>query len=143
MRVISMGAGVQTTALLIKYWERYDHVIFADTGDEMPETYAYISKYIKPFCKEKQIQFLTVRSKSGLTLWEDSMQKRSYPLRMTRQCTKDHKISPIRKKLRETRSDQKESRNNGYWIFHRRKHTNERQPQIPSPIHQKRISANR
>lgn len=37
MNVLSMGAGVQTTACLLRY--KYDHVIFADTGDERPETY--------------------------------------------------------------------------------------------------------
>ena len=50
-----MGAGVQTTALLLKYWERYDHVyaIFADTGDEMPETYAIYIKIHQAILQRK------------------------------------------------------------------------------------------
>ena len=57
--VLSMGAGVQTTALLIKFGTKYDHVIFADTGDENPETYYYIKHYLKPFCQENNIDWIT------------------------------------------------------------------------------------
>ena len=67
-RVISMGGGVQTTAILIRYWENYDYVVFADLGDEMPETYYYINHYLKPFAEEKGLKWIDCRHKSGLTL---------------------------------------------------------------------------
>ncbi|MGI0079676.1 MAG: phosphoadenosine phosphosulfate reductase family protein, partial [Nitrososphaerales archaeon] len=55
---LSFGAGVQTTALLLT--DEFDEIIFADTGAEMPETYDYIEKYVKPYCKEKDLKFTTV-----------------------------------------------------------------------------------
>ena len=63
VRILSMGAGVQTTACLLRFPERYDHIVFADTGDEEPETYEYIEKYLKPFCGEKQLDWVTVKNK--------------------------------------------------------------------------------
>ena len=100
LSIIAMGGGVNTTALLIKYWERYDHVIFADTGDEMPETYAYIEKYLKPFCKEKGLNWITAKHKSGLNLRTYMMNKNSAPNRHKRECTKEFKIMPIRYEVR-------------------------------------------
>ena len=98
-KVISMGAGVQTTAILIKYWKDFDLVLFADTGDEMPETYTYIEKYLKPFCKEKGLEWKTV-VKGEETLYDMQFRKKIIPMRMRRQCTQDFKILPINKELR-------------------------------------------
>lgn len=46
MRVLSLGGGTQSCALALMSargdLERVDHVIFADTQGELPETYAYI-----------------------------------------------------------------------------------------------------
>jgi len=44
MNILSMGGGVQTTAMLIKYWETVDKIIFADTGAEFKATYDYIEE---------------------------------------------------------------------------------------------------
>ncbi len=96
-----MGAGVNTAAMLIKYWKEYDCVIFSDTGDEFPETYEYIEKYLKPFCKEKELKWITVKHKSGDTLREYSIKNHTVPLRMTRTCTRLFKVYPIRKALRQ------------------------------------------
>lgn len=44
--VVSYGAGVDSTAMLIAMWRRGirpDLILFADTGAEKPETYAYLS----------------------------------------------------------------------------------------------------
>jgi hypothetical protein len=43
--VVSYGAGVDSTAMLVAMWQRGirpDLILFADTGGEKPETYAYL-----------------------------------------------------------------------------------------------------
>lgn len=43
--VVSYGAGVDSTAMLVAMWRRGirpDLILFADTGAELPETYAYL-----------------------------------------------------------------------------------------------------
>ena len=47
MRFLSFGGGVQTTSVLLM--DQYDEIIFADTGNEMPETYDYMKRYIAPY----------------------------------------------------------------------------------------------
>ncbi len=76
MKVLSMGAGVQTTAMLFAFWkeEKWDLVIFADTGDENIETYEYLENYIKPFCRVHKIKFVTVKDKE--TLMEYCLRKK-------------------------------------------------------------------
>ena len=68
MKTLSMGAGVQTTALLFEFWqeEKWDYVVFADTGSERASTYKYLEDYIKPFCKIHGIKFVTVKSDEPL-----------------------------------------------------------------------------
>ena len=101
MRVLSMGAGVQTTACLIRYSSYYDAVIFADTGNEYPETYAYIEKYLKPFCADHQIKWFTVTNGRSKSLYDDCFKKKQVPYLLSRQCTREFKIIPINRKLRE------------------------------------------
>jgi hypothetical protein len=99
---LSMGAGVQTTAILIKYWERYKNgvIIFADTGDEDQQTYWYIEHYLKPFCKEKGLKWATVVHKHKFSLMEWCMKRRIIPIKSRRWCTQDFKIKPINRLLR-------------------------------------------
>jgi len=99
---LSMGAGVQTTAILIKYWKRYvdGYIIFADTGDENAETYWYIEKYLKPFCKEKGLKWITVKHKHGFSLMQWCIKRKILPIRTRRWCTQDFKIKPINRFLR-------------------------------------------
>ena len=93
-----MGAGVQTTALLLEFWQDYDLVIMADTGDEKKETYWYVEKYLKPFCKEKGLEWVTVRAKK--TLMEHCLDRKIIPIRARRWCTQDFKVKPILKEIR-------------------------------------------
>jgi len=97
-----MGAGVQTTAMLIKYTERYKNgwLMFADTGDEKPETYWYLDKYIKPYCKENGLRFETLHNSYGMSLMEYSNSRKTLPQRHRRWCTGDFKIKPINRFLR-------------------------------------------
>lgn len=68
VRCLSMGAGVQTTAQLLRDPQRYKNgfIIFADTGDEKAETYWYVEKYLKPFCKENGLRWVTVKHGHGV-----------------------------------------------------------------------------
>jgi len=100
---MSMGAGVQTTACLLKYHERYKDgwVIFSDTGDEKPETYWYIKEYIKPFCEDMKLRFVTVGHRKGISLSEYCFDKKTLPLKRHRWYTRQFKVRPINKWLRE------------------------------------------
>lgn len=99
-RILSFGAGVQTTALLLKFPKRYDYVVFADTGDEKRETYSYLENYIKPFCEVNKINFVTVKNAKYDSLMDYCLQKKIVPTRSFRWCTQRFKISPIRKFVR-------------------------------------------
>ena len=105
MHALSMGAGVQTTALLLLYGKRYDACIFADTGDEHKETYGYIKRYIKRYCEKIQLPFYTVKNPAYDSLLEYCKDKKWVPnvarLRTGRLCTHDFKIRPINRKLKE------------------------------------------
>ena len=93
-----MGAGVQTTAMLLEFYEDYDLVIMADTGDEKKETYWYVEKYLKPFCESKGLEWVTVRAKK--TLMEHCLDRKIIPIRARRWCTQDFKVKPILKEIR-------------------------------------------
>ena len=102
VRCLSMGAGVQTTAILLKFWERYKdgYIVFADTGDEKKETYWYIEKYLKPFCETKGLRWVTVKHKHGFSLMDWCLKRRIIPIRTRRWCTQDFKIKPINRFIR-------------------------------------------
>lgn len=100
MKILSFGAGVQTTALLFMYPKKYDYVVFADTGNEHIETYEYINKWVLPFCKSWEIKFVRVYNKYAKTLYEYCFDKKIVPSIKFRDCTSKFKIAPIRRFLR-------------------------------------------
>lgn len=71
-----------------------DAVIFADPGSEMPETYDYIEKVVKPLCTDLGLPFITVGKP---TLYQDYWKKKVIPYRLFRSCTDKYKIRPINK----------------------------------------------
>lgn len=115
MRYISLGAGVQSSALLVlsakEIVPRADVAIFADTKDE-PE---WVYSHLEQLKKWSSIEIVTVteghlsqdvidrhngkRSRSAaipaFTVGQDG---RAAPL--TRQCTRDYKINPIQREVR-------------------------------------------
>lgn len=99
---LSMGAGVQTTAQLLRDPDRYKNgfIVFADTKDEKAETYWYIENYLKPFCKENGLRWKTVYHKHGFSLMEWCIKRKIVPIRTMRWCTGDFKIKPINRFLR-------------------------------------------
>jgi len=60
--VVSFGAGVDSTAMLVGMWsrgERPDLILFADTGDEMEATYAHIWNF-QPWLETHDMPGITI-----------------------------------------------------------------------------------
>ena len=64
MEVLSFGAGVQSSALILLALEgrhpKPDLVVFADTGSERPRTYETV-KQISRLCRAGGVEFVTVQ----------------------------------------------------------------------------------
>lgn len=104
LQVLSMGGGVQSTAMLGLIRQgllpKPDICIHADTGSELPETEVHIEEVVKPVCEELGIPFVIARSHRG-TLHDDYLRLRAIPMIGTRSCTKNFKIDPQRRVVRE------------------------------------------
>jgi 3'-phosphoadenosine 5'-phosphosulfate sulfotransferase (PAPS reductase)/FAD synthetase len=128
LKVLSMGAGVQSTTLLYMMLrgeiEKADHVIFADTGWEPQTVYDHLEK-LKVLMVEANMPFHFVTAKRAATkegsrnitgnlrkdFLEDGSGFASMPLHILqedgkhgmikRQCTFDYKIQPVLLKMRE------------------------------------------
>jgi hypothetical protein len=98
--ILSYGGGVNSSALLFHLLDTrkpLDLMVFADTGEELPETYDAVER-MKAVCKEKNIEFVTV-SKGNLY---DYYKARGCVMSvMKRDCTGKFKIAPIRSYLRQ------------------------------------------
>ena len=94
--VLSYGGGVNSVALMILLIQQnmpLDEVIFADTGGEIPETYAYIDvtrEYLRPH----GVPF-TVVAKRGSDLCETAWRRQVIPSAIWRWSTRDYKVNPI------------------------------------------------
>ena len=115
MRILSLGAGVQSTAMLLmadagELGPKPDHAIFSDTGWEPPAVYEHLDRLEEatsiPIHRVSagNIREKTLDSKEGyrwaaLPFWTETPDGRAGPLR--RMCTKEYKIEPIVKKTRE------------------------------------------
>ena len=106
LHTLSMGAGVQSTALLIKFGTKYDHVIFSDTGDEQPATYQHIETNLKPYCKENNIDWITVHNNKWDSLSDYCIKTKWTPsvgtLKRHRACTSYFKIDPYASQVQRT-----------------------------------------
>jgi hypothetical protein len=94
--ILSYGAGINSTALMIyllRDGKRLDHVVFADTGGELPQTYSYLSVAEK-FLKEHNVPLSIVGSKNG-TLFDTCAKRQVIPSQIWRWSTRDYKITPI------------------------------------------------
>lgn len=99
INVLSLGAGVNSTALLILKTQGkvdFDLAVFSDTGAENPETYQYIEEVIKPFCLKHGIA-LEIIKREGKNLYEESLEKKIIPTRIFRSCTDKFKTRVLRK----------------------------------------------
>lgn len=94
--VLSYGGGVNSVALMVVLLGEgapLDEVVFADTGGEVPETYAYID-ITKNQLEPHGIPF-TVVAKKGANLYETAWRRRVLPSTIWRWSTRDYKITPI------------------------------------------------
>jgi hypothetical protein len=94
--ILSYGAGVNTTALmilLIKNKMPFDEAVFADTGGELPETYEYL-KLAEAFLRRHGKTLTVVKSRTG-TLYDTCIRRKVVPSKMWRWSTRDYKITPI------------------------------------------------
>lgn len=115
VRVLSLGAGVQSSALLYMMIDglipKADHAIFADTGWEPDDVYEHL-KYLESLMNDNGIEFHVVR-KGNIRddFLNDGTRFASMPLHIMnhggkkamirRQCTNEYKIGPLLKKQRQ------------------------------------------
>jgi len=115
IRVLSLGAGVQSSALLYMMIDgvipKADHAIFADTGWEPEDVYEHL-RYLESLMKRNGIEFHQV-NKGNIRddFLSDGTRFASMPLHIKnpqgkkamirRQCTNEYKIGPLLKKQRE------------------------------------------
>lgn len=102
---LSFGGGRQTTAMVVLMAQgeipRADLVVFADTGGELPETYDYIHRHMRPLLEKIEIPFHVVKgSERGYDdlydwFWHYSL----IPTVMYRNCSEKWKVKPIFKLL--------------------------------------------
>ena len=95
--ILSYGGGVNSTALIIfvvKNKFPLDHVVFSDTGDEMPETYEYLG-VMRKYLKRKKIPFEIVRVRNKESLSDRCLRRKVVPSQVWRWCTRDMKVAPI------------------------------------------------
>lgn len=115
IRVLSLGAGVQSTTLLLMMLHgeipMADHVVFADVGWEPRKVYEHL-EWLKGLMREANVPFHTV-SKGNIKndFLDGETRFASMPLHVLnadgkkamvrRQCTSEYKIVPLLKKQRE------------------------------------------
>ena len=95
IKIASFGCGVDSVAGLLLN-SNYDEIIFADTGSELPETYAYLDY----FEKKSGLKITRVKSKHG-SLYDYFFKGKSQSSKFHHWCSDKFKIQPIRKYLRE------------------------------------------
>ena len=82
--VLSLGGGVNSTALLLALVRRGEHpdlVLFSDTGGERPSTYAHID-HVEKWCGDQKIEFQRVTNGGrgqGETLEENCLTRKELP----------------------------------------------------------------
>ena len=101
VKILSYGGGVQSTAMILKVLdgelERPDHIVFADTGSEMPHTMITVAE-IEKLVRKAKIPFTTVGRDEGLH--ETYATNNSLPVVGIRSCTSKWKIEPMKRYMR-------------------------------------------
>jgi hypothetical protein len=130
IRVLSLGAGVQSTTILFKMLhgeiEPAEHVIFSDTGWEPAAVYEHLNKLV-PQMEAAGMQFHRVsRGNLREDYFTDGVRFASIPLFLVgengkrgmarRQCTTVYKLEPLLKKQREIAGLKKRQRSKEHLI---------------------------
>lgn len=109
MEAISFGAGVNSTALCILLVDRgwRGHIVFADTGCEMPHTYCYMDYFEKTYLQPRNMEIVRLkglpyqRYGGGVSLVDYCSRQRIIPLLSIRWCTMHWKIYPLERYAKE------------------------------------------
>lgn len=99
---VSYGGGVNSTAMVIRLLEErfpIDKIIFSDTGDEMPETYAFIRMFSAWLEKRYGRSIITVQNRIDKTVTQRIKRYNYLPSHFQRWCTKEFKIQPIKREV--------------------------------------------
>lgn len=115
MKILSLGWGIQSFTLAamsaLGELERVDYAIHADTTHERSDTYTYAEKFT-PWLEERGIKVVTVKPddtpiinrRGGVTIPAYTETKEGG--RISRQCTGDWKIAPVRRMIQKLRNKQ-------------------------------------
>lgn len=97
-RIASFGCGVDSVAGLLQFGtDKYDEIIFADTGAEKVETYDYLA-----FLMIQLRWNITIVNSQYGDIYNYYKKKKVYPSRFARDCTGKFKLDPFYKYLRKT-----------------------------------------
>ena len=136
-QIASFGCGVDSVAMVLLKSD-YDEIIFADTGSEMPQTYAYLDY----FEKKSGLKITKVKSHLG-KIFDYYFDKRCFPLPTFRDCTKKFKITPIRQYLREKYGKKETFEMNlgiDYSEFHRMRESDRKYIKNKYPLVEQKLS---
>jgi hypothetical protein len=136
-QIASFGCGVDSVAMVLLKPD-YDEIIFADTGSEMPETYAYLDY----FEKKSGLKVTKVKSKHG-NIYDYYFGKKAQPTIFMRDCTSKFKISVIRKYLREKYGKKETFEMNlgiDYSEFHRMRESDRKYIKNKYPLVEQKLS---
>lgn len=101
--ILSFGGGVNSVALMVwltRLKLPLDEVVFADTGAELPETYAYLpvaERYLSQYQVPLRVIPARVR---GRDLYETCWERKVFPSAIWRWSTRDFKVKPIHRHYR-------------------------------------------
>jgi len=104
--IVSWGGGVNSTAMLIGMHERGiipDHILFADTGGEKPETYAYLKRFSNWLQAHGMPDVVTVAIDcKHVTLEQECLTQKVLPSLAYgwKKCSHKYKIEPLDKHVR-------------------------------------------
>jgi len=116
MRILSLGAGVQSSTLAfmaeVGFIDPIDCAIFADTGSEPKKVYewlSYMRETIKNFpihvvqkgILKNDLEDFAEGKKNRVASVPFFTETKTTPGPLLRQCTPDYKITPVHKKIRE------------------------------------------
>ena len=113
-RVLSLGAGVQSSALLLMACAgelpKLDHAIFADNHAEPPEVYDWLERVLRPAAESAGIGFHVVDAGDiAADLLAETGGRQTAPFyvgkengkgQLQRQCSKEYKVRPVRQTVR-------------------------------------------
>ena len=95
--ILSFGGGVNSVALMVLLLRErapLDGVVFADTGDELPETYEYLD-IAREYLGARGFDLTVVAKRNGKSLYETSWGRQVFPSAIWRWSTRDFKVTPI------------------------------------------------